>query len=154
MKGIKKIFSIFTVVITCSVVNVYAEKPVFQEKTLQFINGTLELYSNLFDDRTTRDYFITFTLEGDNWKTIDTVVFSNDNDSEIVDATQISIATKMFDTFVNMAKENGLDQTVLDMKCDAHFVYYKQSFAKLDDGKTALVKLYYYNPFSSEDEGR
>ena len=62
MKGIKKIFSIFTVGITCSVVNVYAEKPVFQEKTLQFINGTLELYSNLFDGRTTRDYFITFTM--------------------------------------------------------------------------------------------
>ena len=138
-----------------SVVLLFAEnKEEFHTKTVKYSEGTLELNASTKEGRTTPDYYISFTEDGDNWMTIDTIVFTNQNDDAWVGKTQLSIAKKLFSIFEETADNVGLSQTILDMKRDYHIIFIKNNMIKINDEKTALVKLYYYNPFAEYDEGR
>ena len=61
---------------------------------------------------------------------------------------------KLFSIFEETADNVGLSQTILDMKRDYHIIFFKNYMIKINDEKTSLVKLYYYNPFAEYDEGR
>lgn len=152
MKKIRKLFWIITVIF--SFVSVFAEETAFHTKTLQYSDGTIELYDCTLEGRKTPDYYVTLTQEGDTWKQIDTVIFTNQNDEDLGVSLQMSIAKKIFYALEEIADNKGVGQAVMDMKCDCHFVFYKQNIIKLDEGKTAIVKLYYYDPYANNEEGR
>lgn len=138
-----------------SITLVFAEnKEQFHTKTVKYSEGTLELYAVTMEGRTSPDYNISFTEEGDNWMTIDIVIFSNINDEPWFDSVQLSLAKKVFTFLEEMADNNGFSQTLLDMKCDYHFIFIKDNFIKINNEKTALVKYYYYDPFAKYEEGR
>lgn len=152
MKKIRKLFGIITVIF--SFVSVFAEETAFHTKTLQYSDGTIELYDCTLEGRKTPDYYITLTREGDTWKQIDTVIFPNQKDEAWFASAQMSIAKKIFSALEESADNKGIEQTVMDMRCDYHFIFYKQNIIKLDEGKTAIVKLYYYDPFANNEEGK
>ena len=82
----KKCIFFIIIGIIYSLVPLFGEnKEEFHTKTVKYSEGTLELYVSTKEGRTTPDYYISFTEDGDNWMTIDTIVFTNQNDSDLVD---------------------------------------------------------------------
>lgn len=151
----KKCIFFIIIGIIYSLVPLFGEnKEEFHTKTVIYSEGTLELYASTKEGRTTPDYYISFTEDGDNLMTIDTIVFTNQNDSDFGDKLQLSIAKELFSFFEETADKVGLAQTILDMKRDYHIIFFQNNMIKINDEKTALVKLYYYNPFAEYDEGR
>ncbi|MBO4516056.1 hypothetical protein J5751_01125 [bacterium] len=154
MKKIRKFFCAITVIFIFSIVSVFAEETAFHTKTLQYSDGTIDLYDCTVEGRKTPDYYVTLTQEGDTWKQIDTVIFTNQKDEDWFASVQMSIAKKIFSALEEIADNKGVEQTVMEMRCDCHFIFYKQNIIKLEEGKTAIVKLYYYDPYANNEEGR
>ena len=155
MKTHKKCIFFIIIGIIYSLVPLFGEnKEEFHTKTVIYSEGTLELYAVTMEGRTSPDYNISFTEEGDNWMTIDIVIFSNPTDEPWFDSVQLSLAKKVFTFLEEMADNNGFSQTLLDMKCDYHFIFIKNNLININNEKTALVKYYYYDPFAEYEEGR
>ncbi|MDD7612474.1 MAG: hypothetical protein PUJ82_16325 [Spirochaetales bacterium] len=152
MKKIRKLFLTFTAIF--SFVSVYAEETAFHTKTLQYSDGTIELYDCTLEERKTPNYYVTLTQEGDTWKQIDTVIFTNQEDDDWFASVQMFIAKKIFSALEEIADKKGVEQTVMEMRCDCHFIFYKQNIIKFEEGKTAIVKWYYYDPYANNEEGK